>query len=640
MANKRDISSTFRSERSLRSSGANSATEAYLNTLFDEMEELAKTRDQKLREEHDLEDFTEDFPTGFKPYNDIWRYEPVDSRYFFKKMFGEPCTPKQQEAVDIVCGVDPFEFTDLSWEEADLMWGKGAGKDSTIAKTFSYQGYKLACMVNPTKFLGLGKGSPIDFVNVASNSNQAKNIFFKYLSAYIKAVRDPETGYPWFATKNFYFDVGSRKFKYMDLRERDGDIKQREIDLHRGIKFHSLTSEKFTGEGLTIILAVMDEVGAMRADRVFGVKTGKSDDKLVGQYDSLGTSVRRTSKFGKLMCISYKYGTNCPMSMLIKKAQKNPRAFVRKYSTYEVRTDKKEKDLKEQFRADYERDPEKAAMIYECKDPQYDTTTLFNNPYIIENAIDESRKFTVNPFRNNVFIVDDISKGVEGLLEPWFQGDKDYYYALHLDLASGRVWNGDDAVGIVLGHMQQMRVRYDKAWIDYYLKEYDMDLSEYQGQLRMGVVIDLMAQVICTRAAKEVRISDVRQFGIDLQDKRRFGLIKVTADRWGSLETIQEFNRYSIEAEQFSVDRTKTPYYTMKDYMQQGIWRAYRHPVFMREAKEVLDLGNKIDHPDTSVDRFDIEGCDHGSKDVLDGCAAVTQVLVQELADNGEVFFG
>lgn len=637
---KREINDVFRSERSIRSSGKSSAAEAYLDTMFDEMEDIALSRDEKLKREHDAEDFTEDFPVGFRPFNDIWRYEPVDSRYFYKKMFGEPCTTKQQEAVDVICGVDPFEVTDLNWKEAILMWGKGAGKDSSIAKTFIYQGYKLACLTNPQAFLGLGKGSPIDFVNVASNANQAKNIFFKYLAAYLKGVRDPDTGLPWFATKNFYFDVGTRKFKYMDLRERDGDIKQREIDLQRGIKMHSLTSEKFTGEGLTIILAVMDEVGAMRSDRVFGVKTGKSDDKLVGQYDSLGTSVRRTSKFGKLMCISYKYGSNCPMSMLVKRSAKNEKAFVRKYSTYEVRTDKKEADLREQFRDDYEKDAEKAAMIYECKDPQYETTTLFSNQYIIRNAIDETRKFTINPFIGEATTINDIGKGIDQILQPWFRGDPEYYYAMHLDLASGRTWNGDDAIGIVMGHMQEMRVRYDKAWIDYYMKEYQVDLSEYQGQLRLGVVIDLMAQLVCTKQQKEVRIADIRQFGIDLQNKRGFGLIKVTADRWQSLETIQEFNREGIESEAFSVDRSKAPYYTMKDYMQQGIWRTYNHPVFLREAKEVLDIGNKIDHPDTSVERFELEECEHGSKDVLDGCAAVTQILVQELAENGEVFFG
>jgi hypothetical protein len=633
------VDDVFRSERSVKARGK-SVQETALDTLFDEMEEIAKTRSEKLREEHDKEDFTEDFPTGFKPYNEIWRYEPVDTRYFFKNMFGEECTPKQQEAMDVICGIDPFEFTDLDWEEAVLMWGKGSGKDSTIAKCFAYQNYKLACMVDPQGYLGLGIGSPIAFVNVAYNSNKAKNIFLKYLATFIKQVTDPDTGYPWFSTKNFYFDRGTRKFKYMDLRERDGDIKQKEIDFHRGIKCHSLTSEKFTGEGLTMVLAVMDEVGAMRADRVFGAKTDKNDDKLVGQYDSLGTSVRRSTKFGKLMCISYKYGTNCPMSMLVKLCQKNPKSFVRQYSVYEVRTDKDEKELRERFTKDYEKDPEKAKMVYECKNPNYEKSTLYANPFIIQNSIDSEEKYAVNPVIGGKAIIDDISKPIDDLLEPWFRGNDEYYYAMHLDLASGRVWNGDDAIGLAMGHVEKMRVRYDKAWVEFYKKEYGIDLSQYQGQLRFGVVMDLMLQIICTREAKEVRIADVRKFAIALQERRDFGLIKVTADRWGSIETVQEFNRHNIESEQFSVDRSKTPYYTMKDYQQQGIWRTYDHMVFKREAREVLDLPNKIDHPDISTQRFEEEGVDHGSKDVLDSCAGVTQTLVTELVEGGDIYFG
>jgi hypothetical protein len=637
---RRSLNDVFRSERSLRATGKDSATEAYFDTLFDEMEDIAKTREDKLKEQKDAEDFTEDFPVGFRPYNEIWRYEPVTSRYFFGKMFGEKCTPKQQEAVDVICGIDPFDFSNLDWDEAVLMWGKGSGKDSTIAKCFSYQGYKLGCMVNPQAFLGLGKDSPIDFVNVASNANQAKNIFFKYLVAYIKDIKDPDTGLPWFSTKNFYFDVGTRKFKYMDLREKDGDIKKNQIDFQRGISAHSLTSDRFTGEGLTIVLAVMDEVGAMRTERVFGAATGKKDEKLVGQYGSLGSSVRRSSRHGKLMCISYKYGTNCPMSVLVRKSEKKPRIYVRKYSVYEVRTDKTKEQLKEQFRKDYEDDPEKAAMIYECKDPKCETVSLFSNKFVLNNSLDAEHKFTINPVKMGLVTIDDISKGVSEILEPWFRGESEYYYAIHLDLAKGQTWSGGDAVGFVMGHMQEMRVRYDQAWLEFYKKEYDVDLSDYQGQLRAGIVIDLALQVTCKRSVGEVRIADVRKFAIDLQEKRGFGLIKVTADRWGSEETIQEFNRHGIEAEQMSVDRTKAPYYTMKDYMQQGIWKIYPHYIWRREAEEVMDVGNKIEHPDVSIKRFETEGVEHGSKDVLDGCAAVTQTLVKELMENGAVFFG
>ena len=116
-----------------------------------------------------------DFPEGFEPFNQIWRYEPVDSKYYFKNMIGESLTDVQQEeACDIICGESPFEFTNTNFKEVDLFWGKRGGKDATIAKIFSYQCYRLACLVNPQNFLGTGVGSSIDIVNVSKSGKQAK----------------------------------------------------------------------------------------------------------------------------------------------------------------------------------------------------------------------------------------------------------------------------------------------------------------------------------------------------------------------------------------------------------------------------------------------------------------------------------
>lgn len=619
-------------------SGYDNLQDFYFEELTKGMSEISKTKDERLLE-NKIDDITvETFPMGFTPYNDVWRYEPVNSKYFFSKMVGEALTPLQQETVDIICSADPFQFTDLKYDEVDDMWGKGSGKDSTIAKALTYQSYKLACLIDPQKFLGLGKGSPIDIVNVASNADQAKNIFFKYLSNFVKMTRDPETGYNWFATKNFWFDVGKRKFEYMDLREKDGQIRIKTIEFGRGITCHSLTSERFTGEGLTIVLAIMDEIGAMRPEKVFGAKG--AENKMIGQYKSLGTSIRRSTKFGKLVCISYKYGTNCPMSILIRKNEKDTKKFVRKYSVYEVRTDKGEKELKEQFASDYKDDPELAAMVYECKDPKIETDRLFSNLYIIRNAVDVNRKFSINPLTNKQHVITDISRHVDELLESWFKGNEDFYYAVHIDLAKGQTWKNGDAIGFALGHIQEMRISYDKAWIEYYKKQYEIDLSEYEGQLRMGIVIDLACQIICNRDQQEVRIADVRKFAIDLQEKRGFGLSKVTLDRWGSEETIQEFNRHDIEAEQLSMDRSKAPFHTMKDYMQQGIFKIYKNDIWVRECSELIDTGKKIDHPELSVKRFEMEGIERGSKDIADATAGVTFTLVQELINGSEVFFG
>lgn len=634
----------LKSERSMkRASRGKSAKEMVMSTLLEGLEDISKTRVEKLRDQKDEEGNVEEFPTGFRPYNEIWRYEPVESSYFFKHMLGESLRPLQQEAADAIVGKDPFEITDLNYDLGVYMWGKGSGKDSTIAKIFTYQAYKLACLINPQKFLGLGIDSPIDIVNVASNSEQAKGVFFKYLKSYVKRAKDMDTGYPWFSSRNWMWDVGRRKFNYMDLRDKDGAFKNNVIDFGRNISCRSLTSDRFTAEGLTIFIAVMDEIGAMRAENIFGSKSSKkgTGGKMIGQLDSLGSSIRSRTKYGKLVAISYKYGKNCPMSMLVRKESKNPRSHVRVHSVYDVRDDKTYEELKQQNARDYINDEEKAKMIYECKDPELETDNFFSDKFVIKNAIDVNEKFSVNPMKKKIITTSDYDH-LEELLEPWFKGQDEYFYAIHADLAKGQTWLGHDAAGIAMGHLEEMRVTYDKAWVKYYKETHGIDLSEREGELRMGIVIDLLLQITATKEQKEIRVSDIRKFIIALQEKRNFGILKVTLDRWGSHETIQELNDHGIQAELLSVDKTKIPYETQKGMMQQGIWKCYENSIWVRECEELLDLNNKVDHPEISISRFEneVEGVEHGSKDLADCTAAVSKTLVTELMEGGGIYFG
>ena len=626
----------LKSRRAAKEAGIENIEEFYLGTFISEMKELSKTDTEKLKEMNQSEAINEMYPVGFTPYNDVWRYKPVDSNYFARKFIGFKPTTLQQEALDIICGKDPFEFTNMNYEEADLMWGKRSGKDSTIALADDYQGYKLSCLVDPQEFLGLGKGSSIDIVNVASTAEQAKNVFFKYFVSYIKLTKDPETGYNWFATKNFYWDVGHRKFNYMDLREKDGDIKQKQVDFGRGISCHSLTSDRFTAEGLNIILAIMDEIGAMRPDRVFG-----TSEKMIGQYDSLSATVRSTSPkgFGKLVAISYKYGTNCPMSLLIKRNLKDPKKFVRKYSVYEVRTDQNEKLLRESFASEYAKDPEKAAMMYECKDPKVESDNLYGNRHLLKRTIDVSKRYSVNPFRGEIVTTSNISKGIE-LLESWFKGDENKYHAIHIDFASGRLWQGHDAAGIAMGHLEEMRMTFDAFLIESYKKQYGVDLTEFEGQMRFGVIMDLVLQVTCTRNQGDIQIGEIRKFVSDLHRLRKFNIFKVTIDRWQSTETIQEFNKLGIDAELLSVDRTPAAHHTQKDFVQLGLLKVYNHPIWFREMKELVEKNGKVDHPDISNERFDLEGYTHGSKDLADCTAGVCFTLSNELNEGGDLILG
>ena len=624
-------------KNTLKEHGVENVGDFYLDSILNGFENLTLSHDDVLKDTASKIRVDENFPIGFRPHNEVWRYEPVTNKYFCQRFLGFNPTEKQLEAIDVVCGVDPFDFTNMKYEEVDLMWGKRSGKDSIIAITCVIQCYRLCCLVNPQEFLGLGVGSSIDVVNVASNSDQAKKAFFTYLKNYVRITKDPSTGLNWFASRNFWYDVGTQDFKYMDLRDKDGGIKQTHVEFGRSVNCHSLTSERFTAEGLNIILAVMDEVGAMKPERVFG-----DEERLIGQYDSLSATVRATSKYGKMVAISYKYGRNCPMSILIKRNKKDPKKFVRVYSTYDVRTDKGEKVLRAQFASEYAKDPEKAAMMYECKNPKVESDNLYSNIFFLNRAMEsgEDAKYSINPVRGKRITIDNIYADMDDLLDAWFKGNPDYYYAVHLDLAKGRVWHKQDAIGLAMGHLQEMRLHFDPLVIKYYKEQFNQDISELQGQLRMGIVVDLLLQITCKPEDGEVNLSDVRRFVINLHEKRQFEIYKVTIDGWQSLETLQEFNRKGFDAELLSVDRDVVCHHTQKDLIQMGLFKTYEHKIWHRETRELLDLGNKIDHPEISVDRFEEEGYDHGSKDVTDASAGMVHTLSTELEEGGGIFYG
>ena len=570
-----------------------------------------------------------DFPENFKPYNNMWRYEPVDSRYFFKKMIGEGLYPDQQEACDVMCSSDPFKFTDLNYSEIDLFWGKRSGKDATIAKIFVYQCYRLCCLINPQKTLGLGIGSAMDIVNVSKSGKQARAVFFKYLKNFVKRAIDRNFNMNWFSTNNFWYDIGSGKFKYQDLREGES-IQKDSIDFGRGVGAHSLNSDRYTGEGLNIILAVIDEVGSMPVKNVLGSETE------VGLRDSLKTTLDATSKYSKLVCVSYKYGRNCAMSVLVKKNERDPSVFISKKSLFDVRPDFDKNRLKRE----YIKNPVKAKMMYEIADLDVDIDTFYDIPYAIEAAQDVTGKWTRNPFKDGAVVVDDIKNAINNLYD-WFKGHPDKVYVVHIDLAKGNVHHGKNAIGLSICHMEDMRVSLDERTKKYLKEKMGIEgTDEIEGELRPGVVVDLGCHIICKSDEGEVRISDIRKFITNLKILCGFDFFKVTFDGWQSLESIQEFNKYGIDAEELSVDRTPKAYMTEKDLVMMGLFKIYPNRIWVREKKELRDTGKKIDHPEVSNERIDQDGLSEGSKDLSDSTAACSFTLMNEIYESSNICTG
>lgn len=565
-------------------------------------------------------------------YNEVWRYKPPTSREFFDKYVGEPLYPLQQEFCDAMFGLDPFKFRDSPHSMGMAYWGKGGGKDRTVVKLYIYAACLLSCMVDPQGFLDLGAEGPIDLCNVSINADQAKDVFFENFKSLIRRTVDPETGDNWFATKNWWIGVDG-SVHYMDLRDKK-DIQTTTVDFGRGVKAHSLNSERYTGEGLTLLFAAFDEIGAFKPHKALGSPA----EGVKGLLKSLTETVTsRSPKYGAVFVFSYKYYDDCPMSVLVEKEKirmqkvgegEETGTFISEAATWEVNL----KRSRREFDRLYDEDPDTAMMTYECKSSgKAKRGRLIGHPEIISRNINEERISPVIGGNIQTDSPDNID------FYSWFVGEKGIRYHLHIDLAKGKVLEGGDAVGLCLAHPKEMKVKLSDVAIEA-RKESGSEDASYEGASRRGMFVDLLLQVVAS-SGKEVSLQGIRRLIFSLID-RGFNIVSVTFDGWQSVDMIQELTRKGIEAKVFSVDRTTAPYDTLKSLEYQGLVHRYSHPIYEREIIEIhRDKAGKWDHPTHSSLRERLEGLRHGSKDVSDSVAAcaafISQMKVRKPGEEG-----
>jgi len=271
-----------------------------------------------------------------------WQERPVSLKTFCSDFIGEPLFTEQYRLGVKIFGTKATEFSE-DFFEFHAFWGKGSGKDLTVAKLQAYLIYKLMCLKNPQRFLreqygcSIGDGDAIDIANMSVNARQAQNVFFKKFKSVIKRVTDPETGENWFAARG------------VDLR--DGyDLQTVEANFPKSITAHSLNSETNIGEGLNPILVTIDEYGGFRVDNAQALK------------ESVESSIKsRFKRIGKLLVLSFMYNPYDPMAILYRKGIDDPDVFSSRKASWEVN----ELLTQEDFAKEYRQNPERARMQIE-----------------------------------------------------------------------------------------------------------------------------------------------------------------------------------------------------------------------------------------------------------------------------------
>jgi len=285
-----------------------------------------------------------------KPRRDrLWRKvegePPVGIKTFTaspRHLNAEPLFPRQVRVLE--------EFFDESkgYTELVLKWGKGSGKDYVAACAISYMVYRTLRLPDPQKHYSLASGDPIDFVNVAYNARQARDVFFKRFKVRLN-------GSPWF-----------KKVGFKSTRDA--------IKFSKNVTAHSMHSQNESYEGFNILGAVMDEAATFKS-----TTNVANADKI---YSTLKTTI--TSRFGnqgKLIMLSYTRHHGDFIGGKYEESLEFPFILGDTGATWEINLMRKWED----FADDYLWDPVTAAGMYECIPPL--TVDAFPDPNKIDKCI-------------------------------------------------------------------------------------------------------------------------------------------------------------------------------------------------------------------------------------------------------------
>lgn len=513
--------------------------------------------------------------------NGIWREYPVDLLTFFtsKEFLNEkPYPGKQTELLDTLNKIIWYKLTKnekLCPEELRevievlAMLGKGSGKDFLISGFMAYMAYLLCCMSDPHKYFNFGQDEPIDLINVAINSNQANEVFFKKLKARLRNCK-------WFKEVKHRAPEIYNEFQ----------VTRNKIRFYKNITCHSMHSEAESYEGFNPLVVVFDEFG------------GYTHENAKKCYDILNTSAstRYIDKY-LLIFISYPRSENCPMFTKYKEAERSNSKTVwyTKGATWEVNL----KVKKEDFKKDYEKDPETAAMYLECIPPKH-SEGLFKFPERIDAVVAKGKQA-----QNPDLIVEEIitTRTLKTGEEKYFVGLK--LYNLNLDPQYTYYIGGDcgvngDAYVICVGHGEPIEIETienGQKITKWFNKPVEDLILEWRPNKKERLPVDLL------------NVADILE-----QICQQVYVKKALFDKFNSAEVVQRLMSFGVDAEDktFSNPFQVQIYQNGKSLIYSGYVELldykprYNDIASPNEELKAIKLinGNKIDHDNKLGDKI------------------------------------
>ena len=470
--------------------------------------------------------------------------------------------------------------------------GKGSGKDYSSTIAVAYIVYLLLCLKDPATYYGKPPGDSIDILNIAINSQQANNVFFKGFKTRIDRS-------PWF--------IG----KY--------DPKASEMKFDKAITVHSGHSEREAWEGYNVIVVILDEISGFAIENTTGHDQAKTADAIYEMYRASVDS--RFPDFGKVILLSFPRFKNDPIQKFYNSVIADKETIVRSHK-FKMDEDLPDGTEGNEFEIEWEEDHINSYLIpkvYALKRPTWEVnptrsiedfkTSFYKNsldalgrfacmPPEMIDAFFKSREKVEKAFNNTGLAVDKF-----GRLEEWFKPDPDKKYFLHVDLAQKH-----DHCAVAMAHVE--------SWVN-------VRVTNEYSQPAAIVSVDAVRYWTPT-PDKSVDFTEVKDYILSLRT-RGFNITVCTFDRWNSHDMMQQLKQYGINTEILSV--AKKHYDDMAMVVLEERLHGPHIPLLIDELLQLKIMKDRVDHPRK------------GSKDLADAvCGAVYNSISRTRPDvNDEV---
>lgn len=563
-----------------------------------------------------------------------WRIPPVDVLTFTRDFLQRRHSPPQEAFLTALYGTDPRAFWPDSPKVYALCWGMGSGKNFTIESAVVYFDYLLMCLHNPQMyFWGLNEARFIDALNFSFVTvDQAREVFFDSMKMVLRSCINPETGRPWFEEQG------------VDLRDNGiGDIKEKVIELPRGIRNRCIPATRAGFEGSNILLAVFDEPS--RA--VESVADNLAAHRLFEKVKS-----NTTTRFGhrsKIAAFSYPQAQEGDLIMeLCYESTLHPEeVWSSRHPTYEVNPHRNY----EHFEAMRRDNPELYTTIIECNPPASLTGFYRAHPEKIADTFREDVKPRVEWER---YVSECEVKGNDGrtvirkytairLLRvitkdeyPRAIGGDCGHTGDSFSFAMGYASKAPKSLELVVETEVEAPLREPVTGQPSYTikdgqKVQATETRNVQTRLRKRIidrlpVIDLIIElkpITVQERGKPLTVypidfGSVRDFIVQL--KLHFtGIRRAQFDYWQAVAIMQDFVRAGINAETVPFSNAKqVALYTQHRQLVYNDYIAHTPcPAAVRQFRELQDIdGRKVDHPP--------QGC----KDLSDAIVLCTDAIL------------